>query len=192
MLVDAALGFVNRLLTIEVWARDRLKPFAGKTARLELGALCVSVMITDDGLFINTDSDAPPEVVLSLPLDALPRGLADRSHLFAAAKISGAADLAETLGFVFRNLSWDAEGDLALLVGDIAARRLFQGGQIALDWQKRQFGNLARNLAEYFTEENPTIAQRMEIAVYCVETAKLGDTLGKLEQRVARLEAHSS
>ena len=34
MLLGAALGIVNHLLAGEDWARERLKPFAGQTARL--------------------------------------------------------------------------------------------------------------------------------------------------------------
>jgi hypothetical protein len=57
--------------------------------------------------------------------------LLDRDALFASVKLSGSADLAECLAFVFRNLGWDIEEDLASVLGDIPARRLALTGHIS-------------------------------------------------------------
>lgn len=188
MLVDAALGFVNHLLTGDDWARTRLKPFAGQCVRVELGALTLPVVISRSGLFIAGDRRATANVTISLPADAPLRALSDRPSLFAAAHISGSAELAETLGFILRNLSWDAEGDLAQVVGDITAHRLVAGGRQLARWQRQQAINLAFNLAEYFTEENPTIARRQDVADFCAETTGLQDLMARLEARIAVLE----
>lgn len=66
-------------------------------------------------------------VTISFPQDALLLVLTDRPAFVAAARISGSGELAECLGFVFRNLQWDIESDLSQWVGDIAARRLLAG-----------------------------------------------------------------
>jgi len=139
MLVDAAFGWVNHLLAGEEWARERLKPFAGQTARLELGALSLPLAITSSGYLVAGDRNATASVTLTLPADAPLLALTDdRPSLRAATQISGAAELAECLGFVFRNLRWDAESDLALLTGDIAARRLLEGGKQLVNWHRQQ------------------------------------------------------
>lgn len=182
------LGFINHLLVGEDWARDRLKPFAGQTVRLELGVLERSLEITADGLFAAGDENAAVAVTITLPADAPLRALIDRPALFAAAQISGAAELAENLGFLFRNLRWDVESDLAGLIGDIAARRLVEGGKRVGRWQTAQARNLALNLAEYFTEENPLIARRQDLADFCAEVDALQERLAQFEQRVAKLE----
>jgi ubiquinone biosynthesis protein UbiJ len=182
------LGFINHLLVGEDWARDRLKPFAGQTVRLELGVLERSLEITADGLFAAGDENAAVAVTITLPADAPLRALIDRPALFAAAQISGAAELAENLGFLFRNLRWDVESDLAGLVGDIAARRLVEGGKRVGRWQTAQARNLALNLAEYFTEENPLIARRQDLADFSAEVGALQERLAQFEQRVAKLE----
>ncbi len=188
MLVDATLGFVNHLLTSEVWPRDRLKPFAGQTARLVVGALNLPLEITRDGLFIPGDKNAVAAVCITLPADAPLRALTDRTSLMASAHISGSAELAETLGFIFHNLRWDAESDLSILVGDIAARRLVEGGKQLATWQIQQASNLALNLAEYFTEENPTIARRRDVSSFCADVECLQATLTQLESRIALLK----
>ncbi|WP_301103324.1 SCP2 sterol-binding domain-containing protein [Propionivibrio sp.] len=188
MLVAAALGLVNHLLAGEDWARGRLKPFVGQTARLELGALSWQMTIGSTGLFVASDNNATADVTITLPADAPLRAMTDRPSLFAATRISGAAELAESLGFVFRNLSWDVESDLAQLVGDIVARRLVSGGRQLAAWHQQQAKNLALNLAEYFTEENPTIARRQDVSDFCAETSGLQEALARLETRVALLE----
>ena len=188
MLVDATLGILNHLLSGEDWARKRLQTFAGQTARFELGALTLPLEITVAGLFAVGDRNASASVIIKLPADAPLRALTDRPSLFAAAHISGSAELAETLGFIFRNLHWDAESDLSLLVGDIAARRLVSGGKQLVQWQQNQARNLALNLAEYFTEESPVIARQKDLAAFCADVDGVQEQLSRLEKRVALLE----
>jgi ubiquinone biosynthesis protein UbiJ len=183
-----ALAFINHVLAAEDWARERLKPFAGQAVRLEAGALARVLEITGDGLLVAGDDDAAVAVTIVLPADAPLRALIDRPALFAAAQISGSAELAENLGFLFRNLRWDIESDLAQLVGDIAARRLVEGGKRIGRWQAEQARNLAANLAEYFTEESPLLARRDDLADFCAEVAALPARLAQIERRIASLE----
>ena len=188
MLLGTALAAINHLLAGEDWARQRLTPFAGQTARLEFGALALPLAISADGLFVAAGRAAPADVTITLPADAPLRALTDRESLFTAAQLSGSAQLAENLGFVFRNLRWDVEADLAQLVGDIAAHRLVAVGSRVASWQRQQAFNLAANLAEYCTEENPTIARRDDVAGFCAQVADLPQQLDRLEARIAALE----
>lgn len=188
MLLDVALGFANHVLTGEEWARRRLSVFAGQTARLELGALGLPLVITADGLFRASDSGETPAVTISLSPQAPMRALLDRSTLLSDARISGSAELAECLGFVFRNLRWDIEEDLSRVVGDIAARRLVQGGKRLAAWQMTQAKNLALNVAEYFTEETPAIARSRDVAAHCAAVQAAQQSLADLERRIAVLE----
>lgn len=191
MLTNAALGTINHLLSGEDWARERLQAFAGQTVHVDLASLKLALEITPEGIFAAGDKNVAATVSVRLPADALRRVLTDRNSLLAASQISGAADLAECLGFISRNLSWDAEGDLSHVVGDIAARRLVAGGKQALQWPRQQAKNLALNLTEYFTEENPTIASRQDVAAFCAEVEILREPLDRLEKRIATLESSS-
>lgn len=191
MLTNAALGVVNHLLSGEEWARERLQAFAGQSVHVDLAALKLALEITPEGIFTVGDKNAAATVSIRLPADAIGRLLTDRNSLLATAQISGAADLAECLGFISRNLSWDAEGDLSHVVGDIAARRLVAGGKQALQWPRQQAKNLALNLTEYFTEENPTIASRQDVSAFCTGVEGLSEPLNRLEKRIAALESNS-
>lgn len=189
MLSRAALACANHLLTGASWARSRLQPFAGQTARLALGRLSIPFGIDRSGLLVPGDPEAAPAVSISLDADAPLRLLTDRQSLFSSAHIVGAADLAETLGFVLRNLRWDVEDDLSRLVGDIAARRVLQGGQRLAKWQLRATKNLALNIAEYLTEENRAVARRSDLAGLSAGIASLHGDCARVEQRLQRLES---
>lgn len=187
MLTGTALNFVNHLLGGEAWARTRLQPFAGQTAHLSLGTLLIPVTITKTGLFESGDATSAA-VMIALPADAPLRALTDRPSLFAAAHITGSAELAEALGFVFRNLRWDVEDDLAQLIGDVAARRVLLGGRQFVQWHQQRAKNFALNVAEYLTEESPAIARRTDIAHFCRAVDGVRDDCARIENRMRNLE----
>lgn len=191
MLQDAFLAGLNHLLAGGEWARDRLAPFAGQSVRLELPPLHFVFEITPAGYFRKADGKTLAAVTISLPGASPLRlfaGLTDTSSLLDSAQVKGAAGLADCIGFVFRNLRWDIESDLAAVVGDIAAHRLVRGGRQLLDWQQKAAWNLARNVAEYLTEESPTIARHRDIAGFCRDVGTLASPLVSLEQRISALE----
>lgn len=190
MLERAALHFVNHLLQGETWARTRLKAFAGQHARFEMGPLALSFAVSGDGLLhpVVAGGDDAPQVTVSLPQDAPLRFLSDRAAVFSAARISGSADFAEALGFVSRNLRWDAEADLARVVGDVPAHRLTTSGKALVNTKLEGGRRLAANLKEYLLEEQVSIAHRADVDRYCSEVDALRDDLARLEKRMAKLD----
>ena len=75
--------------------------------------------------------------------------------------------------------------------GDIAAHRLVAVGSRVASWQRQQAFNLAANLAEYCTEENPSIARSRDVADFCAQVANLPPELDRLAARIAALEIDS-
>lgn len=189
MLVRQGVSALNHLLTGESWARERLRHFAGHHARLVSGPLRLDLAVDGEGYFRAADrpDDVLPAVTIELPADAPFRFLTDRNSVFAAARISGTADFAETLAFVFRNLRWDVEEDLARVVGDIAAHRLVRIGRTFLGWQRRAGRNLAANAAEYLGEESGVLVPQREMARFRAEIEALREELARLESRISRL-----
>lgn len=188
MLPNVLLSGLNHLLKHEAWARTRLQAFAGQTARFELGAVKLHLHIGEDGLFQPAPDMQTAHVTITLGNDAPIKLLLDKNAALASAHISGAADLAETIGFVFRNLKWDMEADLAKLFGDIAARRLAQQGSRFLQWKKEAALNMARNVADYLLYEKPQLAARPIIEQFKADVLALSPKVETLEQRIAHLE----
>lgn len=189
MLLPITLKAINHLLSGEDWALHRLQAFAGQTLRIELGRFALPLAIGADGLFVEQKpAEAPAVVTITLPPDTPARLILDRSSVLGSARISGSAELAECLSFVFKNLRWDAEHDLARIVGDIAARRVVDGGRRFASWQATQMTNLAGNVLEFLTTEQPTLVQRADVTGFATSVAKAKDAVEDLEARIAKLE----
>jgi ubiquinone biosynthesis protein UbiJ len=131
--------------------------------------------------------DTAPEVSISLPAATPLLALQGKDVVMRAARIEGSAEFAEALGFVIRNLRWDAEEDLSRIVGDIAAHRIVKGTSDVAAWQRQVAQNFAANLAEYFTEEQALIARQADIASFAGEIDRLRDDVARLEKRLQRL-----
>lgn len=185
------LAAINHLLGQAAWAREKLAPFAGHAARIRLPPFEGAFMIGEDGCIaapmLANPAEAEPEVNISLPAATPLLALQGKDAVMRAARIEGSAEFAEALGFVIRNLRWDAEEDLSRVVGDIAAHRIVGGTREFAAWQQQAVQNLAENLAEYFTEEQPLIARRTDIADFSADIDRLRDDAARLEKRIQRL-----
>jgi len=181
------IAALNHLLAKESWARERLRPFAGSGVRIEGGPLVLALRIDEHGLLAPTDAAAPAAVLLTLPADTPVRLLLDRASLFAGVRLSGAADVAEALAFVFRNLRWDVEEDLARWVGDIPAHRLVRLGRRFAGELGESAHRLAANIAEYASYESGLLADKDDIAAFATAVDILRDDLARLEKRIQRL-----
>lgn len=183
---------LNHLLQSAPWASERLHAHAGAHVAIHAGPFRLNLVITGQGLFSAAeDATATPDVLIQLPDDFAVRAVVDRSSLMSKARLSGSADIAETLAFVFRHLEWDSEADLARLVGDIAARRLHRGGLAVVDGVRRATQRMGDNLSEYLGEEdNGLVAGRAPLQAFLGDVDRLRDDIARLEKRLERLERH--
>jgi len=182
------LAAINHLLGQASWAREKLAPFAGHSAQIKLPPFEAAFLIGADGCIFAPVEDAVLEVSISLPAATPLLALQGKDAVMRAARIEGSAEFAEALGFVIRNLRWDAEEDLSKVVGDIAAHRIVKGGAEFAAWQQQAAQNFAANLAEYFTEEQPLIARQADIAAFAEDIDHLRDDVARLEKRLQRLD----
>lgn len=190
MISSLFLSATNHLLSQAGWARQRLQPHAGRTARLALSPLAeIDFVVANEGQLAEWSGEEAPDVTLRLAVADLPRLLVDGLETaMRHVRIEGNAEFAEALGFVFRHLRWDAEEDLARLFGDIAAHRLVEGGRKVVDEGRRGFERASGNLAEYLTEESSLLVPRQALPAFAEEMVALRDAVARLDKRVARLE----
>ena len=193
MFLPIALKAINHLLSGEDWALKRLQVFSGQSLRIRLGLLELPLQISASGFLleqtlVGSSGYESSTVTITLPADAPARLVIDRASLFGSAQISGSAELAECLSFVFKNLRWDPQHDLAQVVGDIAARRIAEGGRRFAGWQAVQMRNFAGNLVDFFTTEQPTLIQRDDAVGFASAVAQTQDSIEQLETRISKLE----
>lgn len=181
---------INHVLGREPWAMARLAAFSGEIARLSAPPVVFSFAVASDGSLNTLPStcDVSPLVSIALPQDSISKALFGQfDSVLSAATISGSADFAEALSFVFKNLHWDLEADLASLVGDIPAWRSMQALRHGLAWQKASATNALANVKEYLVEESGQVLDHQEILDFSRSVAGLRDDLARLEKRIAKL-----
>jgi ubiquinone biosynthesis protein UbiJ len=107
---------------------------------------------------------------------------------FSHVTIEGDADFAKTISEVAMQLQWDAEEDLAPLVGDIAAVRLVQFARASLHNLKVSSQSLADSVAEYLLEEQPVLLRRQTRLEFSAQVMTVRDDTERLAKRIALLE----
>jgi len=179
-----AVRALNHVLRSAPLALDRLRPHAGRTVELNAGPLRLALTIQTTG-----------EVAVALPGTArdlevraspflLPRLALRDAAAFAQLEMQGDPALAADIGFLARNLTWDAEEDLARLTGDIAAHRIADAVRGLGAWGRDASWRIASGAAEYWTEEAGLIASRVKLESLARGVAELAERLERLEARV--------
>ena len=180
---------LNHLLSDAPWATLRLAQHAGALIGLRGLPWQLDLQIDAHGLFRAVDkAGRAADVTITLPDDLLARWARDRQAVMSALRLEGQADVAETLAFVARNLRWDAEADLARLVGDIPARRLALIGQGAFETARSGARRAAENVAEYLVRDADALAPPKQLQGFGRDVQTVRDDLARLEKRIGALE----
>ncbi len=186
----AAMRALNALLARESWARERLRPHAGKTARLVFGASALTFSLTPEGLLEAAEPEAVPDVILTAATDKLAALLSgDTAQRMGAVRIEGDAALAHVIGDLARDLRWDVEDDLAAVLGDIPAARLVATASGVVQGLRGSAWRLAENVAEYLSEESGAVASSHALHAWSSDVRRLRDDAERAGKRVAQLEA---
>jgi ubiquinone biosynthesis protein UbiJ len=181
---------LNHLLSRQPKLREALTAHAGKTAKIDTGFFPLCLRVATDGLLEAGSADHINVTIRVNPTD-LPQILANKEKAFSYVSIDGDADLAKTIAHIAANLHWEAEEDLAPMVGDVAAVRIVQGARAALSAVQTTGKSLAENMAEYLLEENPVLLHRKVAETFAGDVAILRDDAERLTKRVALLEQKS-
>ena len=190
MLASVAVAPFNHLLRGESWARKRLQPCAGKTARFRLPPFPdLALTVQASGEVSPAAQGAPDDAVVTLAPGLLPRLLAHDEDAYREIRISGDNEFAEEIIRIGKNLHWDAEQDLSGVMGDILAHRVAQAGQNLVYWHTETARHLLQMIMEYWTEEQPLLAKPPALHEFIREVDALKDEAARLEQRINRLIA---
>jgi len=160
--MERATLLANHVIGAEPVASARLREHAGRSVQIRfegwpalLPALPpMAFRITPAGLVEWCGQEVPDEADLRVAIDAsnpalaLARGLAGERP---AIEVAGDAQLATDVNWLFDNLRWDIEDDLARIVGQGPARELARFGRAvgaALREAVRAIGTLASRLRD--------------------------------------------
>ncbi len=197
MLQAPIIKLFNRVLSDYPMAREKLKPHIGKVIEAKVGPLTTRMRIDRHGEMelVGAGSDSvnganpAPAVAFQISLALLPRLARQDETAFSAIQFSGDSELAATLSTIARNVEWDIEEDLSLVVGDVAARRAVGGARDLKQWGDDAASRLTANVAEYLTEEKRAFTTTRELENLALANETLRDDIARLEARLAQLQA---
>ena len=179
---------LNHLLDAEPWARERLSPFSGATVELRFPLLpALRLAITQAGRLSPAGREVAASLVLTFGPEVLPALIRGEDHLARAVHTEGDPKLAAEMLFLVRHLRWDAEEDLARLLGDVTAHRLAAGARDLFAAQREALARTAENFVDYVLEERQLVAHPALFEEHRGAVADLRNAIERLEKRVERL-----
>jgi len=179
---------LNHLLDAEQWARERLSAFAGAIVELRFPLLPpMRLAITEAGRLWPAGREIAASLVLTFGPEVVPALIRGEDHLARAVHTEGDPKLAGEMLFLVRHLRWDAEEDLARVLGDVAAHRLATVARDLFAAQREALARTAENLADYVLEERQLVAHPASFEEHRVAVAGLRDAIERLDKRVDRL-----
>ena len=188
MIESVVLTGLSHVLGQSAWARVRLRPFAGRHARLVMPPWQLGLVVSAGGLFEAVAADTAPDVEIVLPADAPLLALQGMERVMQSAHVAGNAEFATELAYVLKNLRWDVEEDLAQVVGDVAAHRIVAGATAIADQRGQAARKLAGDIAEYVAMENAIVINRKDLKPFADELSRLREDIERAERRVALLK----
>src|SRR5690606_33708537 len=115
----------------------------------------------------------------------------DTDEVTALLHIQGDAGLAQVVSELARGLRWDAEDDLARVVGDVAAVRLMGAARGLALGAERSATRMAEHIGEYLVEKKPQVLGRSAFDDWRGRLNGMNQRLIQLERRVERFEQRS-
>ena len=185
---QVVVGWYQRLLARESWARAALDAYAGRVARIEIGFACLELRILPGGGLAAGGEGRAPDVTVAANPAAVAQVWADPSSARRDLRIEGDVDFAQALIDVLQKLRPDPAEDLSRFVGDIAAERIVNTLRAVLEQARDVAWRAARQGADYLVAENPMLLGTQEFVQHRIELAELLERIDRLERRAGVLD----
>jgi len=180
---SAAIAALNRMLAREAWAREKLAPFTGRSARFDAAPFSITLNISENGTF-SAAGEEEPAVTVAVALSTLPLALTDPAAAMKDVRLAGDAEFAQALAFVLQNLRPEPEEELSRFVGDIAAQRIVGLLRLSASHWRDLAERMLDNTANYFVTEDPMLVPRAEVEAFNQDVDRLRDDVARLEKRI--------
>jgi len=184
---NPATAALNHVLRSAPLALERLRRHAGRTVAFHVGPATMAFTIQTTGEVTSALAGAARDLDVRISPFLLPRIAANEEAAFRDIEMQGDMELAQEVSFLARHLTWDAEEDLARVVGDVPAHRIASAARSVRDWGRDASLRMAQGAAEYWTEEQPLIASRVKVEAFVRGVSELSEGIERLEKRIEHL-----
>jgi ubiquinone biosynthesis accessory factor UbiJ len=184
---------LNRRIAGSSRARALLAALAGRSLELRFAATPMRVRLAESSgtLTIRPAGEEPADAVIQgTPLSFLRLATDDAAKSIRAGgmDVRGDAEVAEGFRRLLEAARPDFEEELSRFTGDAAAHYLAGFARDAAAFGRRAGDTLARNTAEYLTEESRDLPVRVEVEEFLEDVDRLREAVDRLEARVAAVE----
>lgn len=166
--------------------RERLRPFAGRTLRVDAAGLGLGFVVGDDGDLHVAETDSP-DLHLDIPPERLlRRALGDASALEGLA-FTGDATMAQALAAIARDFYWDWPTALeSVLPPPVAAPLGLVAGRVQAVW--RETGERAAAGVRDFVKNESGMVTPEEMRGFLDGVDELREAVDRLQARLDRLQ----
>lgn len=196
--VHAVLGrtlefALDRALALDPDTLAALVALEGRELALALQAppLALRLRVEQGRLRVGPDRGAEPDLSVKATLGAVLAQVLpgrDRGSLpVGQVRIGGDAELARRLQQLAQRYSPDVEEAFARAFGDVAGVQIARALKRGLDGARHAASTLARDTAEYLSEESRDLVPRAELDAFLDDVDELRDAVERFERRVARI-----
>ena len=191
--LEAAL---NGLLALDPDTRDALAKLDGRRIELALSApeLALSITVRGDRLEVGppdpaTEPDLGLRASLGGLLSQLPFQRPANSTPVGKLRVNGDAELARALQQLAQRFDPDWDRPFADAFGSILGPQIARSIREGLRGGRRVAGNLARDAAEFLTEESRDVVGKAELSAFHDDVDALRDRAERLAARLGHLRA---
>lgn len=185
---------LNRTLALDPATLDALKPLDGRKVSLSLQAPSLALQISVSGERLQVgpvDEAVEPDLAVRSTLGGLfaqlPFLRTDQTVPVGRVRVSGDAELARRLQALADRFDPDWQQPFVTAFGEIIGVQVANAARGALREMRGIGGNLARNAAEFVTEESRDVVGRAELNAFHDDVDALRDDVERLQAKVGRL-----
>lgn len=184
--IDDAL---NRAISLDTTAGERLAELQGLTIRLELRGLGIDLYFTGQGdrLSVAAESDERPVTTIrGTPAALLAMAIPDWRAPGNGVEIEGQAGTAQTLERLLRQLDPDWQSWLVEHLGPVWGHQAWRMIRDGLETGRRVSVTAADQTARYLREESGLLVTRDEADEFIDQVDELREAIDRLQGRISR------
>ena len=180
---------LNRNIRESTRARELCERLDGKLIAIRVRDTGLSGYFDIDrnGLFLGTNHDGEPDVVITGSLVALALMAGEDSIRDGALDLTGDAATAQAFQQLLEHSRPDIEEELSAVIGDTAAHGLGEFARGVGRWARETRSIMGDNIRDYLQEESRDVPSRYEVEQFSRRVNQVRDDVDRLAARVSRL-----
>jgi ubiquinone biosynthesis protein UbiJ len=183
------INALNHLIAQEHWAQELLMPHSHKVISVSV-PLGQAFLMINDGSFTNAHQEnISPSVSFDISKEAIWAFIKEgKPAALKYIRISGDVDLAADLNHLVADLKWEAEEDLAQIIGDAPSHLIFRESKKILHQGQTAVQSLQTSIRDYLVHEKNVLVDKNNFTQFKSDLRQLRDHLDRTEKKVALLE----